>query len=57
VGRNYIYIVTNENGISITVIAESAEKANDFVELAGHEAVETREVGKAHRGCAAGIVD
>lgn len=56
-GRNYIYIVTNESGISITVIAVSAEKANVFVELAGHKAVETRKVGKAHPSCAAGIVD
>ncbi len=55
--KQYIYIVTNHNGIGITVVAETIVKARTYVEEAGYTVIDSREIGVAYAHLTLGIID
>lgn len=55
--HNRIYSVVNKNGISLTVIATDVNHVKKLITAAGQEIATIRDVGKAARGMAAGILD
>lgn len=54
--RNQIFVVTNQNGIEMTVVAYDESECRYLVERSGHSVVTVKRIGNAHRSTATGVI-